>query len=835
MSLSRPPTYHQLKPQLRWIPRDSTGGQDTVVERYRTFFQEQALLVDIDATFWMRNGRTKPVKKLHEQSISQIDVTIEWPDVAWLGAPAKYLQALINEANRSVELFLHLKIPAMLMGEAVNDIPPRPGRAATAAPIHWERHLALGCPCIGGPVHTASLCGALYLKLVFRDPFLFHGRFLQRCAHGMLFCYAPIQTYCPDAAAARRTSEVMIEDMIQFMCNYIKNDSIGILSNAHLAWADQEREAIHSQKCLSIAEKISICLDFAKNGKIAHLKRGERPHLYPDFMEKGSHKTTYRSDRALGVLYCTCRSLEAAVGNLGHWHVDPGRCQALAVPGWEGYRESVLQALAEYNANLRRILNQYGIGSEGEVMACMVNTFDTYHNAQSDKLNMEDLVEKMTTFLTVTTMDIFYADCLKEKHSSHRSDREELRKRKLRHASACYMATYESSTENSFFSFPWCITEVLIEILRRTGTQNIVWCPNILSWKITQFVKNRNLGEDDGLAAGCDTFKTAFGIIEEWLVKETLLGKHQPGAASMPGLCYNCLLGICSEFLRSRKLAPLEIVTRKWHIMMVSATPEAKDETAHEPVTEALNNLCVGRQNSTTKAPAEAWQIVDGVVEPHYFDDSEDENESPVMADQGGHGNNHEQDLQVFPHSLVFPLHEPPDDLNSETDLGEDTSVGTPVVSFLRWCLEQHRLPREACRVCACAGGGCDCQTHRLPMVAFPAYNSLAVSLDPCHISLPCDPAYHEPHQVIERDPVRIMVPNPVMDIMLKEKLDTVRQLLLRWTGIQDVQIQRQVSIDNTYIIVTALGRDWQVWFRQQLLLQHWLPEATDCAAWTSS
>ncbi|KAH6920115.1 hypothetical protein HPB50_028897 [Hyalomma asiaticum] len=322
---------------------------------------------------------------------------------------------------------------------------------------------------------------------------------------------------------------------------------------------------------------------------------------------------------------------------------------------------------------------------------------------------MEDLVEKMTTFLTVTTMDIFYVDCLKEKHSSHTSDREELRKRKLRRASAWYMVTYESSTENSFFSFPWSITEVLIEILRSTCTQDKVWCTNILCWKITQFVENSDLEEDDGLVARCDTFKTAFGIIEEWLVKETLLGKRQPGAASMPGLCYNGLLVIYSEFLRSRKLAPQgKIVARKRHIM-VSATPEAKDETAHEPVTEALNNLCVGRQISTKKAPSEAWQIVDGVVEPHYFDDSEDENDSPDMADQGGRGNSHEQDLQVF------PLHQPPDAHKLETDLGEDTSVGTLVVSFLRWHLEQHRLPREACHVSACAGGGYDCQTHRLP------------------------------------------------------------------------------------------------------------------------
>ncbi|KAH6941253.1 hypothetical protein HPB50_015350 [Hyalomma asiaticum] len=281
---SRPPTYHQLKLQLWWIPRE---GQDTGVEIYRSFFQEQTLLVDIDATFSMSDVRTKPVKKLHEESISQIDVTIEWPRVSWLGAPAKYLQlgaawcnagqnkaytsfqwlvpcpleafqhathpfdrdirlssvafgtlvqlgtfvphhlfsssivhdhrnywvdatflhdqrmlnidlhlnhrsaceghlteyrfivpylnirkVLINEKIRGVELYLQLRIPAMLMGEPVNDIPPRAGRTAAAAPIRWERHLAswlslhwwtrahrlsLRCPLpearLSGPIH----------------------------------------------------------------------------------------------------------------------------------------------------------------------------------------------------------------------------------------------------------------------------------------------------------------------------------------------------------------------------------------------------------------------------------------------------------------------------------------------------------------------------------------------------------------------------------------------------------------------------------------------------------------------------------------------------------
>ncbi|EEC05952.1 RNA-directed RNA polymerase, putative, partial [Ixodes scapularis] len=157
--------------------------------------------------------------------------------------------------------------------------------------------------------------------------------------------------------------EITINDMIQFLCNYIKNDSIGILSNAHLAWADQEEEGIYSRRCLAIAEKISICLDFAKSGRTAYLRREERPMFYPDFMEKGSHKISYRSDRVLGLLYRTCRSLEAAVGSLGHRHVDAGRCLALDVPGWQRYESAALAALADYNTRLRRILNQYGIAS----------------------------------------------------------------------------------------------------------------------------------------------------------------------------------------------------------------------------------------------------------------------------------------------------------------------------------------------------------------------------------------------------------------------------------------------------------------------------------------
>ncbi|KAH7935085.1 hypothetical protein HPB52_003689 [Rhipicephalus sanguineus] len=113
----------------------------------------------------------------------------------------------------------------MLMGEVVNDIPARPG---SPAQLRWERHLTIGCNCIGGPVRTASLCGGLFLKLVLRDHSLARrviGRLSQRCSNGTLFCYAPIQTYCPDSVVGRWTTEVVVrcEEMqrtLPFPCAY---------------------------------------------------------------------------------------------------------------------------------------------------------------------------------------------------------------------------------------------------------------------------------------------------------------------------------------------------------------------------------------------------------------------------------------------------------------------------------------------------------------------------------------------------------------------------------------------------------------------------------------
>ncbi|XP_077507128.1 uncharacterized protein LOC144116280 isoform X3 [Amblyomma americanum] len=59
----------------------------------------------------------------------QVDCTTEWPATMWFNLSYKYQQVLINLK----------KIPAMLMGEVMNDYHAKTGSAAAAALLHWLR------------------------------------------------------------------------------------------------------------------------------------------------------------------------------------------------------------------------------------------------------------------------------------------------------------------------------------------------------------------------------------------------------------------------------------------------------------------------------------------------------------------------------------------------------------------------------------------------------------------------------------------------------------------------------------------------------------------------
>lgn len=531
-----------------------------------------------------------------------------------------------------------------------------------------------------------------------------------------------------DSSSVASADESLEEGMIKFFCNYIINDNVGIMSNAHLAWSDSLEDGIFSTCCLKIAEKISTCLDFAKTGQASCLERQEKPLLYPDFMEKGGSKDTYRSKRVLGHLYRLHRSLQAVVNadftsRTSQLAECDGHCALFEYPGWKDHQEIAEEALKAYEFQMSRILQQYGVTSEGEVVSGIINNVSDFNKSRADKSSVEVLVAKQYASLAKSTREIFFNDvaatCNRYGVSTDTAKRTVL----LQMASAWYMVTYTRAWhERNCQSFPWSVADVLLLILVEV---------NAAEPKPKQKPKNLLIAKLNKALANAPSLKSdkdlALEVVLGWAAKEELL--HQAKVTG-PRICRYCLVTVYKRFLDhssgSRRLV-------------------------HEDV-----------------------QHLDS---DEYFD-------------------------------------------------GKLETAGGYIVGFLRY-VSSAVVDFPECDVCNWASS----QTHAVTMAALRTYSILALSRDPCHLGLPCDLNAHYPlESVQEGNPVRIQVNRPGFRFMLESNEDEVAQLFKDWSGVLEVSIRRQANFSGRYlhILVSAVGRDWQLWYLEELLLQPWIGEAVE-------
>ncbi|KAJ0098755.1 hypothetical protein Patl1_19778 [Pistacia atlantica] len=112
--------------------------------------------------------------------------------------------------------------------------------------------------------------------------------------------------YNPGPAKVLRR-DFTIEDVEEYFVDFIVNDTLGRLSNAHVAFADKEPMKARSKQCLQLARLSSIAVDFPKIGVAAEIPDELRVKKFPDFMDKPDHMT-YQSERVMGRLYRELRS-----------------------------------------------------------------------------------------------------------------------------------------------------------------------------------------------------------------------------------------------------------------------------------------------------------------------------------------------------------------------------------------------------------------------------------------------------------------------------------------------------------------------------------------------
>lgn len=91
------------------------------------------------------------------------------------------------------------------------------------------------------------------------------------------------------------------ESMLEFYCDYVSKNQLGIIANAHLAVADQFN--IRHPKSIELAKYVTAETDAPKKGySVGRIPSKLLPSQYPDFMQKFD-KPSYRSETILGELY----------------------------------------------------------------------------------------------------------------------------------------------------------------------------------------------------------------------------------------------------------------------------------------------------------------------------------------------------------------------------------------------------------------------------------------------------------------------------------------------------------------------------------------------------
>lgn len=286
----------------------------------------------------------------------------------------------------------------------------------------------------------------------------------------------PIKNFRPfdhdDAVKPEVKEHVKIEDVADFMVDYIGNDNLGRIAVAHKIHADLSLKGAHSDKCLHLAKLHTIAVDFPKTGIPAQFDVEEfNVKAFPDFMGR-KDRPSYESKKALGKLYRAAR-----------WKsFNPEYSRQLdlvfLVPDFEKLVTEVFWLKQKYDEEISHLMNQYGIRSEFECISAQVIEYSKWTSKKEFELRkaIGDVMRNIIlTFRNAFWQDIgVKSDDKKVEFNKHIPRNSTLAMQK---AAAAYYVSYAYQAapgkshlrkKKPFISFAWLIAgDILIQIYNK--------------------------------------------------------------------------------------------------------------------------------------------------------------------------------------------------------------------------------------------------------------------------------------------------------------------------------------------------------------------------------
>lgn len=260
-----------------------------------------------------------------------------------------------------------------------------------------------------------------------------------------------------------------MQEIQRYFTNYIINDTLGIISNAHTVFADREPKRAYSEPCIELAKLFSIAVDFPKTGIPAEIPPNLYVSEYPDFMEKPD-KSSYISSGVIGKLFRAVKDhlppgyhIRSFTKELARKSYDPDMESA----GFMDYIDDAIAIKDNYDFKLGNLMEYYGMKNEAELLTGnlmkMSKKFNKYRDGDAVRLAVKSLRKEVRTWCDEDIDGTSYAK-----------------------ASACYRVTYhpdywgtynEGLERPHFLSFPWCAYDKLITIKKENMANRRVAYP----------------------------------------------------------------------------------------------------------------------------------------------------------------------------------------------------------------------------------------------------------------------------------------------------------------------------------------------------------------------
>lgn len=250
-----------------------------------------------------------------------------------------------------------------------------------------------------------------------------------------------------------------------YFTNYIVNDSLGIIANAHTVFADKSKLKAECQECLKLAKLFSIAVDFPKTGVPAEIPPDLQVKEYPDFMEK-QDKVTYESKGIIGKLYRAIKDHKPDSVQIKTFTKQVAAQSYDADMEVDGFKEHLNDAAffkEEYDFKLGNLMDHYGIKTEAEIISGNIMKMSKIFTQRRDA----EAIGRAVRALRKEARSWF-----KDKQSDHEHDENEENAK----ASAWYYVTYHPRywgcynnglKRPHFLSFPWCVYDKLTQIKQK--------------------------------------------------------------------------------------------------------------------------------------------------------------------------------------------------------------------------------------------------------------------------------------------------------------------------------------------------------------------------------